>query len=119
MPAGSVPLGLIRELEEQSREEDACFQGALGAQRVGATSREGSRATGEAEEQDGFAAILTASPGVARVHARSPVLWQLWGGSWLSFPLEDASLFPCDVVGRDHVWWVLRSCLGRLSDDLH
>lgn len=32
MPAGSGPLGFIRKLEEQGREEGARFQGALGAQ---------------------------------------------------------------------------------------
>lgn len=49
----------------------------------------------EAEEQGGLAAIPTVSPG--------------WPGSMptpqscLSFPLEDASLLSCAVVGRDHV----------------
>lgn len=120
MPAGSVPLRFITELGEQSGEEGARFQGALGAQASREyLHREGSRASGEAEEPGGLATIPTVYPGAARVHARSPGLWQLWGGSWLSFPLEDASLFPCEVVGRNPVWWVLRSCLGRLSGDLH
>lgn len=26
-------------------------------------------------------------------------------------------IFCCDVVRRDHVWWVPKSSLGRLSDD--
>lgn len=78
MPAGSIPLGFNRELEEQSGEEGASFEGTLGTQLSREyLHREGSRATGEAEEQGGLTAISTMSPRVARVHPHSLILWDL------------------------------------------